>query len=39
MKKKHDPATSSVIMGYELLKQQMELEEDKNYIAKIEDIK
>lgn len=32
------PANSSVIAGYELLKQTMELEEAKNQLAKIQDI-
>ena len=32
------PANSSVIAGYELLKQTLELEEAKNQLAKIQDI-
>lgn len=36
--KKFKPVNSSVIAGYELLKQNMELEKDKDYLAKIDQI-
>jgi hypothetical protein len=34
--KKFKPANSSVIAGYELLKQNLELENNKDYIGKID---
>ena len=38
MPKKPKPANSSVIAGYELLKQHIELEDAKRHLAKIDEI-